>query len=447
MNLHKGHKVIPIEDEESLKKENININDYIKEFDESAKNCINIKIKIENEIKKLNESYEKINKETTNYFELKHKKLINEEKEIKNKLNNEVTKIKSQLEEYFSLVSNLIQNYENIHQGINSLDKNEQTQEINIIKTLTYVSKLNKYKKEMIKISQILMKNLQLNFIEDNIEYKEYYFNGLPIPKEIQINDIKLNDCCISWKVDDLNILNIDKNKLMFNIELRRENDKFNSIYEGIDMNYKIDKLISNSIYEIRICSKYNNIFSNYSEIKKIKTDRFDSLILNETNKCDEFLNQIYEWTGGKNMELLYRGTRDGMSVNAFHNKCNNQGPTINIFKNEKGYVFGGYASKDWQNSGGQISAPESFLFTLTNMFNIPPTRFPISETERHICNLSEYGPTFGRYYDIFIDFNSNYIGFPKSYKDILGKGYLIFTGDNDTRFNLKEIEIFKLIK
>ena len=80
MNLHKGHKVIPIEDEESLKKENININDYIKEFDESAKNCINIKIKIENEIKKLNESYEKINKETTNYFELKHKKLINEEK-------------------------------------------------------------------------------------------------------------------------------------------------------------------------------------------------------------------------------------------------------------------------------------------------------------------------------------------------------------------------------
>ena len=80
-------------------------------------------------------------------------------------------------------------------------------------------------------------------------------------------------------------------------------------------------------------------------------------------------------------------------------------------------------------------------------MYNIPPTRFPISETERHICNLSEYGPTFGRYYDIFIDFNSNYIGFPKSYKDILGKGYLIFTGDNDTRFNLKEIEIFKLIK
>ena len=33
-NLHNNHKVIPIKDEETLKKENININDYIKEFDE-----------------------------------------------------------------------------------------------------------------------------------------------------------------------------------------------------------------------------------------------------------------------------------------------------------------------------------------------------------------------------------------------------------------------------
>ena len=74
--MHNGHKVIPIEDEEVLKKENLNINDYIKGFDEFSKNVINIKEKIENEIKKINESYEKINKETTKSFELKHEKLI-----------------------------------------------------------------------------------------------------------------------------------------------------------------------------------------------------------------------------------------------------------------------------------------------------------------------------------------------------------------------------------
>ena len=49
--------MIQIEDEDALKKENIYINDYIKEFDESAKNVITIKDKIESEIKKINELY------------------------------------------------------------------------------------------------------------------------------------------------------------------------------------------------------------------------------------------------------------------------------------------------------------------------------------------------------------------------------------------------------
>lgn len=387
-----------------------------------------------------------MNKETTKYFELKHEKLIKEEKEIKEKLNNEVTKVKSQLEEYLSLVNSLIKNYEKINKGINSFDKNEQNQNFNMIKTLTYISQINKNQKEMNKIPQLLMESLQLDFIDNNIKYKYYYFNGLSIPKEIEINDIKLNSFNLSWKIDDINLLNIDKNELKYKIEIKKDNDKFKSIYEGSNMNYTVDKLISNTNYEIRICSIYNNMNSIFSEIKKIKTNKFDSIILNETNRCDEFLKQIYEWTEGKDMKLLYRGTKDGMSVNDFHNKCDDQGPTINLFKNEKGYIFGGYASIGWKSNGGQVPAPESFLFTLTNMYNIVQTKFPNSDTERSICNLSEYGPTFGRYYDIFIDFKTNYVSFPKSYKDVLGKGFSIFTGEN-SHFNLEEIEVFKLIK
>ena len=346
-NLHNNHKVIPIKDEETLKKENINIKDYIKEFDESAKNVITIKDKIENEIKKINELYEKMELETTESFKLKHDKLKEEEKEMKDKLDNEVTTIKSKLEEYLSLANNLIKNYEKINKGIQGLNKEEQNNNINLLKNLTYVSKLNKNQKEMNKISQILMKNLKLEFKDDNIKYEEYYFNGLSIPKDIQINDIKVNSCNISWKIDDINILNIDKNKIKYKIEIRKENEQFNSIYENNNMNYNINKLESNTNYEIRLCTIYNNIHSNYSDIIKFKTNKFDSILLNETNKCDECLNKIYEWTGGKNMELLYRGTRDGMSADVFHNKCNNKGPTISLFKNEKGYIFGGYASID----------------------------------------------------------------------------------------------------
>ena len=70
----------------------------------------------------------------------------------------------------------------------------------------------------MNKISQILMKNLKLEFKDDNIKYEEYYFNGLSIPKDIQINDINSNGCNISWKIDDINMLNIQKNKIKFRI-------------------------------------------------------------------------------------------------------------------------------------------------------------------------------------------------------------------------------------
>ena len=64
-----------------------------------------------------------------------------------------------------------------------------------------------------------------------------------------------------------------------------------------------------------------------------------DSIILNESNRKEEFIKLLLEWTDCKNMELLYRGTRDGMSADAFHNRCNNKGPTISLFKNENGYL------------------------------------------------------------------------------------------------------------
>jgi len=386
-------------------------------------------------------------KEIKKLFELKYEKLIKEEKEIIDKLNNEVTKIKEKLEEYLSLSNTLIRNYEKINKGIQILNKDEQNKNINMIKTLAYISKLNKNKKEMNDISRTVMKSMKLDFIDDNIKYEEYYFNRLSIPKDIQIKDIKFNSCNISWKIDDINMVNIDKNKIKYRLEIKKENENFISIYEDNNMNYNINKLDSNTNYEIRICTIYNNIYSNYSDILKFST--IDSILLTETKKGDECLNKIYEWTGGKDIELLYRGTRDGMSADIFHNKCNNKGPTISLFKNENGYIFGGYASLDWTSCNNYKSSPDSFIITLTNMYNISPTKFPNCDTRYSIYDYSAYGPTFGNH-AIYIGFknNSNHTYLPNSYTDVLGKGYSIFKGDNnDFHFYLNEIEVFKLIK
>ena len=42
------------------------------------------------------------------------------------------------------------------------------------------------------------------------------------------------------------------------------------------------------------------------------------------------------EWSGYKKMELLYRGTRDGMNSQNFHNKCDNKGPNYVLIQNNK---------------------------------------------------------------------------------------------------------------
>ena len=149
-------------------------------------------------------------------------------------------------------------------------------------------------------------------------------------------------------------------------------------------------------------------------------------------------------------MKLLFRGTRDGMDNICFHNKCNNQGPTISLFKNEKGNIFGGYASTDWTSINNYKSAPDSFIFTLTNIHGTEPTKFPNSDSRYSIYDSSDRGPTFGSGHDIRIYKNGSYANFPSAYQDILGKGKSIFTGDlnnNNQSFKLKEIEVFKIFK
>ena len=85
------------------------------------------------------------------------------------------------------------------------------------------------------------------------MECKIKYFNGLSIPTNIIINDIKLNGFKLPWEIDDINILNVDKNKMKYRIEVRKENEQFKIIYEGNNMNHNIEKLNSDTNYEIRL--------------------------------------------------------------------------------------------------------------------------------------------------------------------------------------------------
>ena len=96
MNLHKNHKLLNINNEEELKKENISIEESSKDLEENKNKIEQLKNKIENEMMKIDNLYDKVDKEVTKSYEIKHEKLIKEENEIKDKLKNEVTKIKKE---------------------------------------------------------------------------------------------------------------------------------------------------------------------------------------------------------------------------------------------------------------------------------------------------------------------------------------------------------------
>ena len=128
------------------------------------------------------------------------------------------------------------------------------------------------------------MKNIKINFNKEksDINYDEYNFNGINLPKDIEIEDINSKTLKVSWKLDEIKIDNIDINKIIFRVERKKENsdELFNKVYEGQEKN--LNKITN---YEIRICSLYDNIYIYYIKVIH-RTDFFsESVILNQNDK------------------------------------------------------------------------------------------------------------------------------------------------------------------
>ena len=401
---------------------------------------------------KLDNLFDKSSKDLIKSFEEKHLALTKQENDIKEKLQNEVTKVKEKLEQNLSHYNYLINSFEKIKKGLKSFEKQGKT----MIQNLSYVSKINKNIKEMKGLLQEQLMNLKIEYIkeENNIKYTKYNFNNFQYNiEDIEFKDITSNKIEISWKLGNSKEKNNIKD-IYFIVETRKEkaDDKFKISYQGKEQNCTINNLETDTTYEIQIYSILNNIQNDYSKIYKVKTKEIDSLILKETKRSNELFKKIYEFIGHKNIELIYRGTRDGMKSYSFHDKCDNKGPTLCLYKNDKNHIFGAYAEISWANMGEWKQAPNSFLFTITNMHNSEPIKFPHSPKEKiySVYHNIEYGPSFGSGRDISIasDFSlgDSYANFPYTYIDALGKGASTFSSDlKSNRFKLKEIEVFAI--
>jgi hypothetical protein len=142
---------------------------------------------------------------------------------------------------------------------------------------------------------------------------------------------------------------------------------------------------------------------------------------------------------------LIYRASRDGNTVEEFHEKCDNKGPTIVIAKVENSeQIVGGYNPLQWDLSNNYKSTKNSFIFSFTNKAKvgyINDDHFAYSV----YCN-QKCGPTFGRGHDLFHSERTTWRSYVTSYPEI----DIPNPNVNDwlyNEFNVEDYEVFQVIK
>ena len=428
-----------------MKKENITFDASIKNFNETSQKAISLKEKIEKELNEIDQLYNSVNSELTKTFEIKHEELLKKENELREKLQNETTKIKEQLEYNLSDSNSIIKKIEKINKGIKFLEKEEEK---NMLKTLSYISGINKIKKQMANLNGKLIKNLKISFDKEkrDIKYEEYYFNLIQIKKEIEFKDICNNSFKIFWKIDDINILGIDNKQIKYKVEIKKANSGEKYICEGNNNNCLINNLTKNTNYEIRIACFYDNLIGNWSQIQKVKTS--DINLLNESLIINNDKNKykiVCDWINPNkklDFKLLFRMSRDGSNCSDFHRCCDNKGETLLLIKTDKNYIFGAYTPLTWSSpNSGEINDPNdnlTFLFSLNKMkkYTKIPGKNPNTARSQKI-----YGPLIGGGTDLGIE-NNMKAGWSSNGTFLSGRELT----NGESNFTVNEMEIFQVL-
>uniref|UniRef100_A0A4W5KQY5 TLDc domain-containing protein n=1 Tax=Hucho hucho TaxID=62062 RepID=A0A4W5KQY5_9TELE len=73
-----------------------------------------------------------------------------------------------------------------------------------------------------------------------------------------------------------------------------------------------------------------------------------------------------------KKLLSLFGHVRLHLLYKAFHSRCDGQGPTILVAYNKAGFVYGGYISKDYAQTGQAINDDKAFLYSITDQREKP---------------------------------------------------------------------------
>ncbi|GES83723.1 carbohydrate-binding module family 13 protein [Rhizophagus clarus] len=207
-----------------------------------------------------------------------------------------------------------------------------------------------------------------------------------------------------SYSNDDFNTL---KDTLKQCITFIKFN-KFTSI-EFLNKVYPYKKIILEEIYEDSIKYFLGNP-NNTSEpqvIKEIGSKNIDSRIISiqHVEIISKWIDRLEITDGLKNsyeFELIFRGSRDGLTAEEFHKICDNQSRTITIIKvKDSNEILGGYNPIEWKDNRNIFSkygtTRDSFIFSFMNKENIEKCLISRVMDETHAIKYwYRYGPSFG---------------------------------------------------
>src|SRR5581483_1492698 len=183
-------------------------------------------------------------------------------------------------------------------------------------------------------------------------------------------------------------------------------------------------KPIQKSEPQITTTSNNNNIDS------KIITFKHAELISKWVDKLEvtDKMKNSYEF------KLILRGSRDGFTIEKFHEICDNQHHTVTFIK-VKGSdeILGGYNPISWKFIGNYSSTKDSFIFSIKDNDNYILSR--VIDEKKAIVNLSLCGPSFGN--GDLSTFGDNGTCKKKSYEKPIR--------EIEKEFSIEEYEIFQI--
>ena len=181
-----------------------------------------LKRKIEEEIEKINNSYNRIENEITLSFRKQYLELEEREKNLKLELNTKVNNIKDELKDFLIKANDILLSCERIQKS----DKKYERKNNNDIITLYYISEIYKNKKKAEEFLEKKIRNIEILFRSDKyLRSDDYYFNGIPIPKDVKA--IKKGDqLYITWDIDDSQIKIFDTKGIKYSVLIKENDDE-----------------------------------------------------------------------------------------------------------------------------------------------------------------------------------------------------------------------------